>query len=413
MKRAARAMLLSLGGSLIVGCGPSAEEIAARTALEQRYAAAERAHDRRQHPAAFDAFEAIAADAAFDPATRALLLPMIRADFEAVAHYCDTVPVLAPFDAPVTVLAGMQDLFAPLAAMPDWALLSTGETSLWAVDEHHYFVETHREDVHALVRRQLMGAGAETLHHFEQIAVGAWSGFIGAVSDTVNDVRLEVVGRPNTGRPTCVFVPGAWALDASFRDALADQTRVVEVGLRDAAPTAARATGHVIAAQLVEHIEGPIVLVAHDSGAPLAAWIADGLERRGCTPEKLVVSGAVGASCYVMPHVHRVDDETVRALARVIRHPDPASLVGERLERLRMALGRMRGFVLDSAPPRLRCDIVAIQGRADLWIYASLVARWAEQTRGRFTHVIHDGDHFSHPVDLIDHVFGGGPGESR
>ncbi len=72
MTRALAIALVALSGAGLCACGPSAEEVAAREARERRYAAAERAFDRRQGAEAFAAFGAIADDPAFDPATRAL-----------------------------------------------------------------------------------------------------------------------------------------------------------------------------------------------------------------------------------------------------------------------------------------------------------------------------------------------------
>ncbi len=68
MRAAAVAWLCALAGC----CGPSPQEAAALDARAQRYAAAERAYARRHDPDAFEAFAAIAADPAFDAATRAL-----------------------------------------------------------------------------------------------------------------------------------------------------------------------------------------------------------------------------------------------------------------------------------------------------------------------------------------------------
>lgn len=67
MRLATAWLALALAGC----CGPSAEEAAAIDAREQRYAAAERAFSHRED-AAFDAFDGIASDPAYDPATRAL-----------------------------------------------------------------------------------------------------------------------------------------------------------------------------------------------------------------------------------------------------------------------------------------------------------------------------------------------------
>lgn len=87
------------------------------------------------------------------PELMALVLPVLRADFELVETY-EPVP-RPPLTCPIEVLGGRQDEDADEAQLDAWRELTTGPFSVHLFDGGHFFVQDAREQVIATVNRAL------------------------------------------------------------------------------------------------------------------------------------------------------------------------------------------------------------------------------------------------------------------
>jgi medium-chain acyl-[acyl-carrier-protein] hydrolase len=73
----------------------------------------------------------------------ALLLPMLRADFEAIERYA-AAPA-APLDCPITAFGGQDDALIPRADLEGWRAQTTRRFALHMLPGDHFFVTTHRQ----------------------------------------------------------------------------------------------------------------------------------------------------------------------------------------------------------------------------------------------------------------------------
>ncbi|GAA4432483.1 alpha/beta fold hydrolase [Actinokineospora soli] len=88
-------------------------------------------------------------DAFADPELRALLLPVVRADFELIETYCP--PPAPPLDLPVLALCGSADPRMTPAQSADWREATTGRFTAHALTGGHFFLTDHLPEVVRLV----------------------------------------------------------------------------------------------------------------------------------------------------------------------------------------------------------------------------------------------------------------------
>lgn len=108
-----------------------------------------------------DAFLALLAQLGFegsrilreDPRARALLMPLVRADFGVAAAYAREVVV--PLAAPLSAYAGVEDPFARPEGVSDWGAYTAGAFDTALFPSGHYFVESCRDALVARVAEAL------------------------------------------------------------------------------------------------------------------------------------------------------------------------------------------------------------------------------------------------------------------
>jgi medium-chain acyl-[acyl-carrier-protein] hydrolase len=88
-----------------------------------------------------------------DPELMAALLPMVRADFSVLEswRYRDE----RPLDIPLTVLGGTHDEYATPAELRAWQAQTYRPLAVHMVPGHHFFLESARREVLALIRGTL------------------------------------------------------------------------------------------------------------------------------------------------------------------------------------------------------------------------------------------------------------------
>lgn len=91
-----------------------------------------------------------------DDELRALYLPILRADFTIVETY--RYREGSPLACPITAFGGTADPRSTPDQLSGWALHTTSRLSVHMLPGDHFFVQSRREEVIALVSRTLSGA---------------------------------------------------------------------------------------------------------------------------------------------------------------------------------------------------------------------------------------------------------------
>jgi surfactin synthase thioesterase subunit len=81
------------------------------------------------------------------------VLPLVRADFVLIERY--RVEPDIRVSCPITVFAGIDDDRASPTALSAWALRTTGRYRQIDLDAGHFFLESHRAQIHAEITRDL------------------------------------------------------------------------------------------------------------------------------------------------------------------------------------------------------------------------------------------------------------------
>jgi polyketide synthase 12/epothilone polyketide synthase D len=356
-----------------------------------------------------------------DAEMRALMFPLLRSDFQAVATYGVKRKTHAPLDVPITGFAALHDLFAAPVAMRGWAEVTTRPLELATLEGDHYFVESRRSLVTQVVasRLGLTATAAEAPDlRWEEMPAGPHivtelapspTGSRPSPSNALFSPSNRQHGEP---RLRVVYFPGAWQSESMPTwlekadlgpDVEVHAVQLAGRGLRRDEPASTQLTA--IVDELVPGIlalsDRPLVFVAHCMGALVAYEVARRLKLLGAPgPARCVFSGTVGPHIYVAPNAHLIPDGKILDLFQVISHPLAAELrANEGLRREMMPLIRtdlevMAGYQYVPGP-QLDCPITVLAGRNDLWAYPLQAGTWAAHTRSPRVEVqMNDGDHF-------------------
>jgi surfactin synthase thioesterase subunit len=374
-----------------------------------------------------------------DPEMRALLMPTLRADFEAVVNYGRDFTRRDLLSAPITAFAAKRDLFAAPSSVAFWKDYTSADFSLWLLDVHHYFVETHRTlllrqvaadlafdlgradltqaraalaQMNGMAERGDLLSGVDAVHR-EELDASSWI----SKHPSRRERRIRLYCFPSAlGRR-----PGTALLDSS----LAEHAEICLIdtpkweGKRPSFVDQARA----IARTLVDEGEGPFAFFGHCSGAILAYEVAQALRDLGAPqPTRLIVSSVAAPDLYVMPNANLLGDEKTTDVLEVIGHPlagelrSNASMRANLTKSMRSDFEMMATYQYAKRTP-LDCPIMALRAENDLWTFFYGTESWAQHTNADFElHTNRTGDHFhvekdpASTVDLLCQEFGWGRG---
>ena len=374
-----------------------------------------------------------------DEEMRGLMLPTLRADFEAVATYSRDFERRPPLSVPVTGFAGKKDLFAAPLSMTFWKDYTQAPFHLWMLDVHHYFVETHRTFLTRRIAADLAGdmrfEGAEAAVR----AAGEMHQQAEAVRDEVHldeaeltssdtalagRVRLHAANPQARLRLYCFPSalgrhPAACLLESRIADQL-ELCLIAQPSWKQGPLPGFAAQARALAHELAQHIDGPFAFFGHCTGSILMYEVARLLLREhGLQPVHMFTSGSAAPHLYVMPNAYLLPDEKIRELLQVIGHP----LAEELAENEARARALMPSFRADfemmagyryrhAGEQLLSCPITSLRSRGDLWAYFHGTEAWREHTTGAFEVVTHPGDHFfierepSLVIDTLSHALG-------
>lgn len=351
-----------------------------------------------------------------DAEMRQLLLPTLRADFEAVANYHRDFRRREPLACPLTGFAAKRDLFAAPSSMVDWGQYTTGAYRLVLLDVHHYFVETHR----TYLARTIAAEVARHLHRSDAAELEARVAELGPLAEpaplgppaTTKEPALDAMTwyspRP-PAQPALRLYCFPSALGAASGELLADTAlgeralvTVIDPPKWDGAKPSIRAQADVLAQAIIDEAGAlPFAFFGHGSGAILMYEVSQRLAQLGAPlPVHLFVSSAAAPDLYVTPNAFLLGDDKLVDVLDVIGHPlagelsQSARLRRELLPALRSDFEMMASYRTTERVP-LDIPITALRAKGDLWSYFYGVEGWADCTTSTFELVTsEDGDHF-------------------
>ncbi|EDM74014.1 polyketide synthase, partial [Plesiocystis pacifica SIR-1] len=354
-----------------------------------------------------------------DPELRTLVLPAVRGDFEFAAHYSAQDHLLSPISAPLTVLTGLHDWFAAPQPMPRWAELTRGHCELHLLEDgHHYFIESHREHVQALVLDTLEGRPRQR-GPFEAVPMDRWT--MRTRPRRGSSVELHMARRkPNwswTWRRRAHAVGGAARIlvllpglfdtpcPVSEVEALDPDVAVLALEGLDLGGQALENGVALLAAELAQPqgALGSLILAGHGFGAIVAFELA---RRLGGGIQSLVAINSAPPHESFQSHTHHAGDAFLTQLMHLAGRPDSAGEMNfARVKRNLITAARythdLRAYASreerDALPP-----IRAFCAEHDFLSSRHLVQRWS--ALGEDVELVYTtGDHFT-PVPARDLV---------
>lgn len=352
-----------------------------------------------------------------DEEMRALLMPTLRADFEAVVNYSRDFTMREPLGCPVTGFAAKRDLFAAPSSMVAWREYTAKDYRLSMLDVHHYFVETHKTYLARTIAAELaadLGRPDEEdlrrsvleLGHLAESAVldaepdgdecnvdaSAWLSHHEAQYGT----RVRLYCFPSALGAT----PG----EQLARSAVADRAgiTVIEAPAWEGPNPSIRAQANVLARAISKDAGAQsFAFFGHCSGAILMYEVTRRLQELGAAkPVHLFVSSAAAPHLYVMPNAFLLGDDKIVDVLDVIDHPltgrlrQSARLRAQFLPTVRGDFEMMATY-RSTVPTKLDVPITAIRAKNDLWTFYYGMEAWKEYTSASFELVTsEDGDHF-------------------
>lgn len=355
-----------------------------------------------------------------DDEMRALLMPTLRADFEAVVKYSRDYQHRQPLSCPVTGFAAKRDLFAAPSSMVFWKNYTSASCELSMLDVHHYFVETHKtfltKHIGARLARDLNLPDAEKW----QQAYASMSSMAEqvsledpalAASDLGEDLDaadwLQLHPAQDGARYRLYCMPSSLGRHPGIGLLSTQATVHAEVCLIQPPDWEGRspsilAQAHALARVLMDHAsDRPFAFFGHCSGAILMYEVARCLRRMGGPlPIHLFASSASAPHLYVMPNAYLLGDEKLLDVLDVIGHPLTARLRQEPvlrrhlIPRFRADFEMMATHYHRKEEP-LDCPITAFRAKNDLWTFYYGTEAWKEHTSGAFDLITDEqGDHF-------------------
>jgi acyl transferase domain-containing protein/surfactin synthase thioesterase subunit/NADPH:quinone reductase-like Zn-dependent oxidoreductase/acyl carrier protein len=377
-----------------------------------------------------------------DEEMRGLLMPTLRADFEAVVNYSRDFEKRPRLACPVTSFAAKKDLFAAPSSMVFWKDYSEKECELSMLDVHHYFVETHKTFLTKKIAAQMaqdlgsddaprlaaalepMQAMAEPIALYQDDAQSAELG-----TDLNAQEWLDLHPSRGKARMRLYCMPSALGrhpAEAFLYTRIAEHAEIclVRTPVWGGKAPSLMAQAHALARVLFEDAQaGRFALFGHCSGAILMYEVARKLaEWGGPRPDHLFASSAGAPHLYVMPNAHLLGDEKLLDVLDVIGHPLTDELRKDpELRRELIPQYRADFEMMSSHQHRdgelLSCPITVIRARNDLWTFFYGAEHWSEHTTGPFEILTdEEGDHFhierepELAVDVITRALGWGRG---
>jgi medium-chain acyl-[acyl-carrier-protein] hydrolase len=370
-----------------------------------------------------------------DPEMRELLMPTLRADFEAVANYSRDFTHRERLSCPITGFAATRDLFSAPSSMVFWKDYTSADFQLWRLDVHHYFVETHR----TLLLRQIAADLGSDLGRADtkkaKAALAQMSGMVQkvpldgvAASSEELDVSTWLTSYPSRRERQIRLYCFPSSLgqnpgNSLLKSSVAEHAEICLIrapkweGRHPSLVDQARA----LARSLSKDIDGPFAFFGHCAGAILAYEVAQALRSLGISgPSRLFVSGAAAPHLYVMPNAFLLGDAKLTEVLDVIGHPlsegfrSDLSLRARSMNSIRSDFEMMATYQYHKRAP-LDCPITALQAVNDLWAAYYGAESWSEHTNAGFELESNDsGDHFhlekdaAPTIDLLCESFGWG-----
>jgi acyl transferase domain-containing protein/surfactin synthase thioesterase subunit/acyl carrier protein len=360
-----------------------------------------------------------------DEEMRELMLPTLRADFEAVANYSRDFSSSKVLDIPMTAFAGKQDIFTPPNAMLEWRKYTTSSFQFWMIDIHHYFVETHQplllkvishtlskhilpENTTALIISpdEAENIDYESVQQEEKKS----SSFVDNLPASHNPWLNFIAPNPSATKRIFCFPP-AFGSDLSPEIMAKELPENVEVcsieipgrgkQMEEIPWTNIYDIVDALAPILASYLDKPFAFFGHCMGGIIMYELACKLEQKyNVLPSHFFCSGIASPDLYFLPNVYLLDDQKIIEILQVINYPFADELDKDLTFRRKwMQTIRADFEVMNSYRPSkqrkvLDMPITSFKGRSDLWIAFYGVDSWKHYTTNSFELITHFGDHF-------------------
>lgn len=147
------------------------------------------------------------------------------------------------------------------------------------------------------------------------------------------------------------------------------------------------------------------IVYGHSLGAYLGLYLVDRMEKEGCSPRRLVVSGNPGPGINENKTRHDLSKEEFRNELIELGGMPLEVLNNKELyefyEPILRADFKLADTVSQNLPPVINTSVLSIMGTLEE--HADLIGNWATCTKGEFQYQLLEGDHFfihKHPHKL-------------
>jgi acyl transferase domain-containing protein/surfactin synthase thioesterase subunit/acyl carrier protein len=356
-----------------------------------------------------------------DAELRELMMPTLRADFEAVSTYSREPHTLRTLSAPITAIAGLRDMFAPPRFISLWSNYTTSDFSLRLLDEKHYFVESQRDLVLDIIRASLpefFEAANTELRGATRVELPEWDRTIRPElvesDEPIPSPSFRELQQGDEHGDYIIMIPdvfaGSFPVSASMQ--WPSGWHVLELGYPRIEGRASPAQPLEVIEQIFAAVaarvgERRVVLLGHGFGAICAAEIAQRVPSRVI---QMIAANAVPPGHYGLPFTDLADRADTESVMHFVGHPDVHEAdTDQMLSLLQLA----SNYPVDRSVT-IECPITVVRARRSAWFSFHTSRHWREVCAETVDFIDHEGNHFTTIDDLVEPVLRAvcGPGSS-
>lgn len=358
-----------------------------------------------------------------DAEMRSIMIPTLRADFEAVSYYSEEFQQHPPLDIPMTAFGAWEDLFAAPRGVDAWEAYTTASWEIHMTPGDHYFLESEREFIISHFLKAI-----EPHYNKNKPATGAPPTITlpGELQTADQAAPLQYLHETSSANPPGPAIqkpkpapkaamklfcfPPAWGAPDGYQhwpEGLPSTIEVIRLVLpgrenRQQEPfqTDLHHMANAFTEQILPELDRPFAFFGHCIGSILAFETARQLQiRHNVTPRHLFVSASPCPRYYVLALAHRQPDHKMLELLHLMSYDQATQWWKEdnapqsAIDLIRADFAAIASYFYKPGP-RLTTPITNFAGWDDLWASPIGSGYWREHTTGPFNQFMRDGHHF-------------------